>query len=150
MASKRSNPKQIAWKVFLDSYNDPEIGKRYDGFLIDRDRMVERYNPKAEVFNEKAEKKKSIEELLLNVVKSGFHQQVSSILTEIKALESELDEMAKELTALKSSIDQIQELIAKYKDWSERKLFIHWEHLKAFDEEVPVWAEFKAKYNKIF
>lgn len=150
MANKKLTPKQKAWKVFLDSYNDPEIGKRYEGFLSNHKSMIERYNPQVEAFNEKTEKKKSLEELLLNVVKSGFHQQVSPILEEIKAIDGELQELVQELSSLKSSIEYHQDLITKYKDWSERKLFIHWEHLKALDEGVPIWTSFKAKYNKIF
>ena len=151
MAKKKElTPKEIAWKIFLDDYEDGEIAERYERFLRDRESMKGVFNPEVLAFNEKLEKKQELEELLMRMLKLSHFDPECSILKEIRELEAELGALGSALAEARAEIDKNEELIKKYKDWAEKKLFEHWKYLRAFDPEVKDWASFKHKYNKVF
>lgn len=147
---KKLSPKEIAWKVFLEDYEDEEIPNRFAEFLRDKESMKERFNSMAEAFNKKVDRKQMLEGLLLENVKAGHFDPKCSMLSEIRSLEEELAETSKTLAELKKKIEDNLKLIEKYKDWAEKRKFEHWKYLKAFDPEVGTWIKFKDKYNKVF
>lgn len=149
-AKKELSPKEIAWRVFLEDYDDDEIPKRFERFTRDQERMKEEFNPRAQSFNEMLEKKQRLESLLMETIKAGHFDRDSSLLKEINDLEKEIESLNGALGELQAMIKKNGDLIKKYEDWSEKKLFEHWRYLKAFDSEVQEWAGFKAKYYKVF
>lgn len=135
MAKKKKEltRKEIAWKVFSEEYEDNEISERHERFLRNQEKMKELFNPKVEIFNEIVLKKISLESLLMETIKAGHFSEDSSLLAEIRDLSKEIGEAQLNLEKAQHEIEENANLIKKYEDWSERKLFVHWQYLKSFN-----------------
>jgi hypothetical protein len=148
---KELSPKEIAWSVFLEDYDDPEIEKRYEGFIKNLEWKKKRHDDLVGPLDETIEEYEALGEILSGLVKQGhFSYENDTLIPKLKELEKKADEMRVEIMGLKADFNKEHTLIKKYEDAAENKLFYHWRYLKAFDPEVPVWTEFRAKWSKIF
>lgn len=148
---KELSPKEIAWGVFLEDYEDDEISRRYEGFIKNLEWTKKRHNDLVGPINETIREYETLGELLSGLVKQGhFSYENDTLIPKLKELEKKADEMREEIMGLKEEIAKESALIKKYEDNAENKLFYYWRYLKAFDSETPVWTDFKAKWSKIF
>lgn len=146
---KAEDPKDIAWRVFREEYDDLEIQERYDRFIRNRERLRGILTENIESYNEKMNAKAELESLLMKTIKKGLSCE-SIMLKTILDLEKELAEESIRLSSLSEENDHNEKLIKNYEVWSEKKLFEHWRYLRAFDPEVGTWVEFRDQHKRIF
>lgn len=148
MAKKEHNPVEALKKAFNEEVNDTELQERYDRFHKDLDRVREGHNKLVTSINQNLE-------VIHNLKDVVYKSAVQGILAEeavkkIKELEAENADLVKELDSYKDRIQYNKDLIEKYKDWSDRKLFIWWQALKAADPTTEAWIQWKEAFkNKI-
>ena len=65
----------------------------------------------------------------------------------LRDLESAAEELEERMNVIYSQIKYYEDLIDKYEEWSERKLFVWWRVFTTLDDTTPNWIEWKNTYN---
>lgn len=145
MGKKKSKDYNKLWDEFQSELTNGELQYNFDGFK----KSVEELRPEYEALfihhqkikNETSELKDAILMSALNGVSSeGLNRK-------LRDLESASEELEEELNVLYSKIEYNNDLISKYEDFSERKLFIWWKVFNTIDDTTPPWLEWKSLYN---
>ena len=99
----------------------------------------------------------NLSQVVINTLKeSVLSQALCGVLSpvasdKIKELEAENTDLIKQIKVEAEIIEKNKALMQKYKDWSERKLFIWWQAIKAVDPETEPWIEWRDSMDsKIF
>ena len=142
---KEHNPVEALKKAFEDEVNDLELQERYDLFQKNLKRAKDDHNKLVPLLNQNVEARN----VLTGVIYSSAMEGILSIeaTKKVKELKAEMEVLVAELEIHKESMDYNQKLIEKYKDWSDRKLFIWWQALKAVDPETEAYIEWKETYK---
>ena len=142
---KEHNPVEALKKAFEDEVNDLELQERYDLFQKNLKRAKDDHNKLVPLLNQNVEARN----VLTGVIYSSAMEGILSIeaTKKVKELKAEMEVLVAELEIHKESMDYNQKLIEKYKDWSDRKLFIWWQALKAVDPETKAYIEWKETYK---
>jgi hypothetical protein len=140
---------ELLTKAFMEDVNDGELQERYDRFIIQRDRTKEKYNEIVPVINELVRKKNVLHATIFALAIEGIISIEAN--TEYKKINAEFVELEKEVLHLKEAMETNEELITKYQNGSNDKLFHWWRAFKAIDSEgTAPWIEWKTPYeNKI-
>ena len=148
MAKKEHNPVEALKKAFNEEVNDTELQERYDRFLKDLERVTEGHNKLVAEINQNIEAIHILKDVVYKSAVQGILAEEA--VKKIKELEVVNVELMEELDSYKDRIKYNKDLIEKYKDWSERKLFIWWQVLKTVDPTTEAWMQWKEAFkNKI-
>lgn len=145
MAKKEHNPVEALKKAFNEEVNDTELQVRYDQFHKDLERVREGHNKLVTEINQNIEAIQILKEVVYKSAVQGILAEEAT--KKIKELENANADLIEELNSYKDRIEYNKNLIEKYKDWSQRKLFIWWQAIKAADPSTEAWAEWKETFK---
>lgn len=145
MAKKEHNPVEALKKAFNEEVNDTELQERYDRFVNDLERVTEGHNKLVAEINQNIEAIHILKDVVYKSAVQGILAEEA--VKKIKELEAINVELMEELDSYKDRIKYNKDLVEKYKDWSDRKLFIWWQALKAADPTTGAWAEWKETFK---
>jgi chromosome segregation ATPase len=147
---KKETPKEIAWKVFLEDYNDDELSERHERFLRNLESLKADHNKLVDPINKVMKELSEIEALLLLTVRQGFFSyETDTMISKMRELEKNAEQMTEKIHRLKAEIEKESALIKKYEENSQNRLLGHFKYLKRFDPDLPEWVVFKEKWKKI-
>lgn len=149
MSKKKHDPVKALKKAFQQEWDDNELDERYQRFERDLERAKEAHNELVPVINNNLQVIRTLKESVLEQALCGVLSSDATL--KIKELEAENEGLIEKIEAHRKIIDENKSLMEKYKDWSDRKLFIWWQAIKAVDPETEPWIEWKDKRDtKIF
>jgi len=149
MSKKKHDPVKALKKAFQQEWDDNELDERYQRFERDLERAKEAHNELVPVINNNLQVIRTLKESVLEQALCGVLSSDATL--KIKELEAENEGLIEKIEAQRQIIDENKSLMEKYKDWSDRKLFIWWQAIKAVDPETEPWLEWKDKRDtKIF
>lgn len=149
MSKKKHDPVKALKKAFQQEWDDNELDERYQRFERDLERAKEAHNELVPVINNNLQVIRTLKESVLEQALCGVLSSDATL--KIKELEAENEGLIEKIEAQRKIIDENKSLMEKYKDWSDRKLFIWWQAIKAVDPETEPWIEWKDKRDtKIF
>lgn len=142
---KKSKEYNKVWKEFQSELTDGELQSNYDGFV----EKVNELNPQYEdIFIHHQKMENEISEIKDAILMSALNGVSSEGLNrKLRDLESAAEELEKRMNVMYAQIKHYEDLIDKYEDWSERKLFVWWQVFTALDDTTPNWIEWKNTYN---
>jgi hypothetical protein len=123
---------------------DKELQGNYDGFKRHLDAAKTSYNACVPTLNSMISKIVNLKELIVSLSVQGLSTETA--VKRLAKLDNNFTKLSEKAEVYKTEIDKQKDLINKYEDWNERKLFMHWKYLsllKAIDEP---WMEFKKQY----
>lgn len=143
--AKKSKEYNKVWKEFQSELTDGELQSNYDGFV----EKVNELNPQYEdIFIHHQKMENEISEIKDAILMSALNGVSSEGLNrKLRDLESAGEELEERMNVIYSQIKYYEDLIDKYEDWSERKLFVWWRVLTTLDDTTPNWIEWKNTYN---
>lgn len=146
---QKHNPVQALKQAFQEEWDDNELDERYQNFKFHLKEAKEDYNGLVTQVNDNLDVISTLKESVLSQALCGIISPASN--SKIKELEDKNEKLIEQLEFQQEIIDKNKNLIHKYQDWSNRKLFIWWQAIKAVDPETEPWLEWKKTYNnKIF
>jgi len=143
--AKKSKEYNKVWKEFQSELTDGELQSNYDGFV----ERVNELNPQYEdIFIHHQKMENEISEIKDAILMSALNGVSSEGLNrKLRDLESAAEELEERMNVIYSQIKYYEDLIDKYEDWSERKLFVWWRVFTTLDDTTPNWIEWKNTYN---
>ena len=145
MTKKKSKEYDKIWKEFQSDLTDGELQNNYNEF---KDKVNDLIPEHEDAFIHHQKMEKQISELKDAILMSALNGVSSESLNrKMRDLESACEELEEEMNIIYSQIKYYEDLISKYKDWSERKLFIWWRVFTTLDNTTPNWAEWKGIYK---
>jgi len=143
--AKKSKEYNKVWKEFQSELTDGELQSNYDGFV----EKVNELNPQYEdIFIHHQKMENEISEIKDAILMSALNGVSSEGLNrKLRDLESAGEELEERMNVIYSQIKYYEDLIDKYEDWSERKLFVWWRVFTTLDDTTPNWIEWKNTYN---
>jgi chaperonin cofactor prefoldin len=143
--AKKSKEYNKVWKEFQSELTDGELQSNYDGFV----EKVNELNPQYEdIFIHHQKMENEISEIKDAILMSALNGVSSEGLNrKLRDLESAGEELEERMNVIYSQIKYYEDLIDKYEDWSERKLFVWWKVFTVLDNTTPDWLEWKNTYN---
>ena len=143
--AKKSKGYNKVWKEFQSELTDGELQSNYDEFV----EKVNKLNPQYEdIFIHHQKMENEISEIKDAILMSALNGVSSEGLNrKLRDLESAGEELEERMNVIYSQIKYYEDLIDKYEDWSERKLFVWWRVFTALDDTTPNWIEWKDIYN---
>ena len=143
--AKKSKGYNKVWKEFQSELTDGELQSNYDEFV----EKVNKLNPQYEdIFIHHQKMENEISEIKDAILMSALNGVSSEGLNrKLRDLESAGEELEERMNVIYSQIKYYEDLIDKYEDWSERKLFVWWRVFTALDDTSPNWIEWKDIYN---
>ena len=143
--AKKSKEYNKVWKEFQSELTDSELQSNYDGFV----EKVNELNPQYEdIFIHHQKMENEISEIKDAILMSALNGVSSEGLNrKLRDLESAAEELEERMNVIYSQIKYYEDLVDKYEDWSERKLFVWWRVFTTLDDTTPNWIEWKNTYN---
>lgn len=143
--AKKSKEYNKVWKEFQSELTDGELQSNYDGFV----EKVNELNPQYEdIFIHHQKMENEISEIKDAILMSALNGVSSEGLNrKLRDLESAAEELEERMNVIYSQIKYYEDLVDKYEDWSERKLFVWWRVFTTLDDTTPNWIEWKNTYN---
>ena len=136
---RKHNPVKALKQAFQEEWNDNELHENYQSFERDLERAKEAHNELVPQINNNIDVINTLKESVLSQALCGVLSPVAS--DKIKELEAKNTELIKKIEIEAEIIEKNKALMQKYEDWSDRKLFIWWQAIKAVDPETEPWIE---------
>jgi hypothetical protein len=150
MASKKiktTDAFENLWNAFQEEINDVEIPERFKHMQSAYKSLADRHNETLKSYEILIAEFSNLDSIILQSAKAGMLH--TEAIERSKKLESEIDSLTQSLNKSQSEVEYEKDLIKKYVDWSDRKLFVWWKSLKAINEEIKPWIDFKQDYKDL-
>ena len=133
--------------LFKEDLDDKELQGNYDRFQKRRESAKKSYNKHVPLLNDLSSKIVDIKELIISL--SLYQAPTKKTTKKLTELEIKFDNEQIQANEYYSVMEEQTLLIAKYADWNDRKLFIHWNYLTMLKvTEVP-YMEWRSEYENI-
>jgi|TARA_R110002167_G_scaffold7063_1_gene33361 hypothetical protein len=133
--------------LFKEDLDDKELQGNYDRFQKSRESAKESYNKHVPILNDLSSKIVDLKELIVSL--ASYQAPTDIAVMHLKELEIKFDNEQIQANEYYSVMEEQTLLIAKYADWNDRKLFIHWNYLTMLKvTEVP-YMEWRSEYENI-
>jgi hypothetical protein len=131
---------------FESDFNDMELQNRFDQFESAVKDFKGLYNVLVPQINKQIEDVSTLNAMIVNSAKLGFlnHEAVN----QLKEVEASLKEQMEAADSYRERFTKEEDLIKKYKENTENKLFHYWKMFKALDTKTQPWLEWKRQYDK--
>lgn len=136
-----------AEQLFKEDLADQELQENYDGFKKNREIWKEKYNKLVPEINSLIGKIVNLKELIVTQAVQGLSNAESA--KRLAKLEDKFTKLTEVADGFKAKMDEEDKLIEKYKDWNQRKLFIHWKYLTLLKVTKEPWMEWKKQYEDV-
>jgi hypothetical protein len=142
---KKHNPVKALLDAFLSEVNDTELQQNYDRFINDLKRYKDEHNEIVPTVNENLEKLRILKGAVLAHAISGVLSPQA--VEKITAIEKENEDLVKTIEFYQGKIKETADLIEKYEDWSNRKLFVWWKAIRTVKPDTAPWMTWKKDYE---
>ena len=136
-----------AEKLFKEDLADRELQENYDRFKKNREIWKEKYNELVPEINSLINKIVNLKELIVTQAVQGLSNTESA--KRLAKLDDKFTKLTEVADGFKAKMDEEDKLIEKYKDWNERKLFMHWKYLTHFGVTTEPWLDWKKQFVDI-
>ncbi len=133
-----------AEKLFNEDLADRELQNNYDGFKMSRDIWKEKYNELVPEINSLIKRIVNLKELIVTQAVQGLSNTES--VKRLAKLDDKFTKLTETADRFKAKMNEEDEFIEKYKDWNERKLFMHWKYLTLLKVTKEPWMDWKKQY----
>jgi hypothetical protein len=124
---------------------DLELQERYDRFQKDLQMYKDNHNEIVPTVNENLEKLRTLKAAVLAQALSGV--LAPQAVEKIKDIEKENQDLIKNIEFYQGKIKETKDLIEKYENWSNKRLFVWYQALKAVDPETKPYLEWQETYK---
>ena len=126
---------------------DKELQENYDRFKRHLDSAKTSYNACVPTLNSMISKIVNLKELIVTLAVQGLPTE--KVVKRLAKLDDSFTALSKKSDAYKQELDRQDALIKNYKDWNERKLFMHWKYLTHLKVTNIPWTDWKKQYIDI-
>ncbi len=124
---------------------DKELQRNYDGFKRTKESAATSYNSLVPKLNSMIDQIVNLKELIVSLSVQGLSTETA--VKRLAKLDNNFTKLSEKAEVYKAEMDKQNDLIKKYEDWNERKLFIHWKYLTHLKVTNIQWIDWKAKYK---
>lgn len=133
--------------LFKEDFKDRELQNNYDGFKMSRDIWKEKYNELVPEINSLIKRIVNLKELIVTQAVQGLSNTES--VKRLAKLDDKFTKLTETADRFKAKMNEEDEFIEKYKDWNQRKLFMHWKYLTLLKVTKEPWMEWKKQYEDV-
>jgi len=133
--------------LFKEDLDDKELQGNYDRFQKSRESAKESYNKHVPILNDLSSKIVDLKELIVSL--ASYQAPTDIAVMHLKELEIKFDNEQMQANEYYSVMEEQTILIAKYADWNDRKLFIHWNYLTMLKATEVPYMEWRSEYESI-
>jgi len=134
-------------KLFKEDLADKELQENYEGFKRHRESAKTSYNACVPTLNSMISKIVNLKELIVSLAVQGLPTEKA--VKRLAKLDNSFTKLSEKADHYKAEMDKEGDLIEKYKDWTGRKLFMHWDYLTLLKATDKPWLEWKKQYEDI-
>jgi Mg2+ and Co2+ transporter CorA len=133
--------------LLKEDLEDKEMQENYDRFKRSRESAKTSYNTCVPTLNSMINKIVNLKELIVSLAVQGLPTEKA--VKRLAKLDDSFTKLSEKADQYKAEMDKQDTLIKNYKDWNERKLFMHWKYLTLLKVTDQPWLEFKKQYEDI-
>ena len=130
--------------LFKEDFEDKELQRNFEAFQHARESAKTSYNATVPTLNSMVDKIVNLKELIVTLSVQGLPTE--KVVKRLAKLDNSFTALAKKSDAYKQELDRQDALIKNYKDWNERKLFMHWRYLTHFGATTEPWMDWKKQF----
>ena len=130
--------------LIKEDREDGELQRNFEGFQKSRESAKTSYNATVPTLNSMVDKIVNLKELIVTLAVQGLPTE--KVVKRLAKLDHSFTALAKKSDAYKSELDRQDALIKNYRDWNERKLFMHWKYLTHFKVTDEPWLDWKKQF----
>jgi hypothetical protein len=130
--------------LFKEDLEDGELQENFQSFQRARESAKTSYNATVPTLNSMVDKIVNLKELIVTLSMQGLPTE--KVVKKLAKLDDSFTALAKKSDAYKQELDRQDALIKNYKDWNERKLFMHWKYLTHFGVTSEPWLDWKKQF----
>jgi hypothetical protein len=130
--------------LFKEDQEDGELQGNFEGFQRARESAKTSFNATVPTLNSMVDKIVNLKELIVTLAVQGLPTE--KVVKRLAKLDNSFTALAKKSDAYKQELDRQDTLIKNYKDWNERKLFMHWKYLTHFKVTDEPWLDWKKQF----
>ena len=130
--------------LIKEDREDGELQRNFEGFQKSRESAKTSYNATVPTLNSMVDKIVNLKELIVTLAMQGLSTEKA--VKRLAKLDNSFTALAKKSDAYKSELDRQDALIKNYRDWNERKLFMHWKYLTHFKVTDEPWLDWKKQF----
>jgi hypothetical protein len=130
--------------LFKEDQEDGELQGNFEGFQRARESAKTSFNATVPTLNSMVDKIVNLKELIVTLAVQGLPTE--KVVKRLAKLDDSFTALSKKSDAYKQELDRQDALIKNYKDWNERKLFMHWKYLTQFGVTSEPWLDWKKQY----
>lgn len=124
---------------------DKELQENYDRFKRHLDSAKTSYNACVPTLNSMISKIVNLKELIVSLSVHGLSTETA--VKRLAKLDNNFTKLSEKADQYKAEMAKYNDLIKKYEDWNERKLFMHWKYLTLLKVIDKPWLEWKETYK---
>lgn len=128
-----------------EDLEDKELQRNFDFFKKQREAAKTSYNALVPKLNSMIDMIVNLKELIVSLSMQGLSTE--NAVKRLAKLDDRFTKLSERADAYKSEMDKQTDLIKKYEDWNERKLFMHWKYLTMLKITNVPWLDWKSTYN---
>jgi Mg2+ and Co2+ transporter CorA len=133
--------------LLKEDLEDKELQENYDRFKRSRESAKASYNTCVPTLNSMINKIVNLKELIVSLAVQGLPTEKA--VKRLAKLDDSFTKLSEKADQYKAEMDKQGDLIKKYEDLNERKLFMHWQYLTLLKVTDQPWLEFKKQYKDI-
>lgn len=133
--------------LFKEDLADKELQENYDGFKRHREAAKTSYNACVPILNSTISKIVNLKELIVSLAAHGL--PTGKTVNRLTRLDDSFTRYSEKADQYKAEMDKQDDLINKYEDWNERKLFMHWKYLTLLKVTEEPWLTWVKQYEGI-
>jgi hypothetical protein len=123
---------------------DKELQRNYDGFKRTKESAATSYNSLVPKLNSMIDQIVNLKELIVSLSVQGLSTETA--VKRLAKLDNNFTKLSEKAEVYKAEMDKQKDLIKKYEDLNEHKLFMHWKYLSLLKAIEEPWMEFKKQY----
>ena len=133
--------------LFREDFECKELQENFEGFQRARESAKTSYNATVPTLNSMVDKIVNLKELIVTLSVQGLPTE--KVVKKLAKLDNSFTALVKKSDAYKQELDRQDTLIKNYKDWNERKLYMHWRYLTHFGATSEPWLDWKKQFVDI-
>ena len=130
--------------LFKEDLEDRELQENFDGFKRHLESAKTSYNACVPTLNSMISKIVNLKELIVSLSVQGLPTEKA--VNRLAKIDDVFTKLSEKADTYKTELDKQSDLIKKYEDWNERKLFMHWKYLTHFKVTKEPWLDWKKQF----
>lgn len=136
-----------ATQLIHEDLADKELQGNYDGFKRHLLAAKTSYNTCVPTLNSMISRIVNLKELIVSLAVQGLPTETA--VKRLSRLDDSFTRHSEKADQYKAEMEKYNDLIKKYEDWNERKLFMHWKYLTLLKVTDEPWMDWKKQYIDI-